>query len=331
MSAVSVPIYLIVLPSIAVLSLLLMVAFRSRERPRLRKRAKQLGELMREGPAAAAAARARMAGSRRREQRTGLADRLLNRILPNQTSLRTRLLRTGKAITPGSYILACVAVSLAAGAAVMVFAGQPLMVAVPAGLAAGLGLPHLAIGYLTKRRANRFVNNMPDAIDTIVRGVRSGLPVTESMAIVAREMGDPVGTEFRRTVDTYRLGRTLPDAMAETARRLDIAEFDFLVVAMSIQQETGGNLGETLANLGDIIRKRKQMRLKIKALTGESRASAWIVGSLPFILYVIINLLNPGYTDILLEDPRGQYLLGGGLTSMAIGLIIMHRLSHFEI
>lgn len=276
---------------------------------------------------AAAARRARRAEAR---QPRSLGGRLAA-LLPDPTFLRTRIARTGYQMSPWSVVASALALTVAVAAALHVLVAQPPMIAVPAGIVLGLGMPYLALGFLAKRRLNKFLNMMPESIDIIVRGVSSGLPVTEAMATVGREMADPIGIEFRRIMDGYRLGRPLGYALAETARRLGLPEFNFLVVAMSIQQETGGNLAETLSNLADIIRKRRQMRLKVKALTGEAKASAMVVGSLPFLLFVVINFMNPGYTDIFFSDPRGHMMLGAGLIAMALGLLIMNKIANFDI
>ena len=251
--------------------------------------------------------------------------------LPELVFLRERIARTGRSVSPWRLIGACGAASAILALILVGVLGQPVGLAVPLGLVVGLGVPYLALGMLAKRRLNRFVNMMPEAIDVIVRGVRSGLPVTEAMAHVGREMDDPIATEFRRIIDSYRLGRPLGQAMADTARRLNVAEFNFLVVALTIQQETGGNLAETLANLADIIRKRRQLRLKVKALTGEAKSSAAVVGSLPFLLFLVINYMNPEYTSFFFNDPRGMMMLGAGLGSMVIGMAIMYKIANFEI
>ena len=171
----------------------------------------------------------------------------------------------------------------------------------------------------------------PDAIDLMVRGLRSGLPVIESVAAAGRELADPVGTEFRRIADAVRFGQALEDAMWDTAARLDTPEFKFFVISLAVQRETGGNLAETLGNLSDILRRRRQMRLKIKAMSSEARASAMILGSLPFIMFAIIYLMNPGYEAMLFTDPRGRIMLFGGLLLMGAGIAVMRKMVRFEI
>jgi tight adherence protein B len=184
---------------------------------------------------------------------------------------------------------------------------------------------------MIRKRLARFIALFPDAIDLIVRGLKSGLPVIESVAAAGREMADPVGSEFRRIADAVKFGQTLEDAMWETAARLDTPEFKFFVISLAVQRETGGNLAETLGNLSDILRRRRQMRLKIKAMSSEARASAMILGSLPFVMFGIVYLMNPGYESMLFTDPRGRLVLIGGLVIMATGIAVMRKMVRFEI
>ena len=163
------------------------------------------------------------------------------------------------------------------------------------------------------------------------RGLRSGLPVTESIAAVGREMPEPVGIEFHRIADGVRMGKSLESAMWEVASRIDVPEYRFLIIAMAIQKETGGNLAETLGNLADLIRRRRQLRLKIKAMSAEARASAMIIGSLPFIMFTLLMLVNSAYMMTLFQSLRGEIMLGVAVSWMGIGWATMTKMIHFEI
>ena len=165
----------------------------------------------------------------------------------------------------------------------------------------------------------------------MVRGLRSGLPITESIRTAGAEIVAPVGTELQNVTDSVRLGAKMEEALWETSRRLDIQEFNFFTIALAIQSETGGNLAETLANLSDVLRRRRQLKLKIKALSSEAKASAYIIGSLPFIMALLIYLINPGYISELWTDPRGMFLVGIGFTSFGIGIGVMYKMVKFEI
>jgi tight adherence protein B len=187
------------------------------------------------------------------------------------------------------------------------------------------------VGFLVNRRLNKFTSLFPEAIDLIVRGLKSGLPVSESIRTVGAEVPDPIGVEFRTVSDAVSLGQSLEEALWDAAKRLDTPEFKFFVVSLSIQRETGGNLAETLGNLADILRRRRQMRLKIKAMSSEARASAYILGSLPFVVFAAIMMINPGYAFQLFEDPRGHVLLGLGAASLVTGALVMAKMIRFEI
>ena len=268
--------------------------------------------------------------NKRSRKNAANSDKLAKRLLPNPEVLRLRLMRTGLEATLGHYLLACVGVSVVAGAVAYHYIGIPLA-AVLVGFAVGLGLPHLVVKVLIGRRLNRFNMAFPEAIDLIVRGLKSGLPVTDSFGVIAKESAEPVRSEFRRVVEYLALGKTLEEALWLMAARIGTPEFNFFVVAMSVQRETGGNLAETLENLGDILRKRKQTKLKIKALSAEARASALIIGVLPFVMFGIIYSINPYYIDDLWKDQRGIVLLVIGLLWLFSGFGVMAKMVRFEI
>jgi tight adherence protein B len=209
--------------------------------------------------------------------------------------------------------------------------GAPVLLAILVGLFVGTGLPHFVVGKLIKRRVNKFNTNFPDAIDLMVRGLRSGLPITETLGIVSSEVPGPVGFEFRAVADRMKIGRTMDAALQETADRLGTAEFQFFTITLAIQRETGGNLAETLSNLADVLRKRAQMKLKIRAMSSESKASAMIVGALPFIVFGLVWFINPAYMQGFFSDQRLIVAGLGGLMWMGIGVFIMAKMVNFEI
>jgi tight adherence protein B len=189
----------------------------------------------------------------------------------------------------------------------------------------------MVVKKLTERRLDKFTKLFPEAIDLIVRGLRSGLPITESISSVGQELDDPIGIEFRRMSDSIKLGKPLEDALEEAAERLATPDFKFFVIAISIQKETGGNLAETLENLSEILRKRLQMKLKVKAMSSEARASAMIIGCLPFLLFGVLLFMNYGYVSVLFTDPRGMVMGGGALAAMGLGMFVIGRMIKFEI
>jgi tight adherence protein B len=264
-------------------------------------------------------------------QRDTKLDSYVTRFLPNPALLRSRLERTGHSNwTLGKYGMACVIIA-AIVMILLAIKGVPILLALFIGLTIGLGLPHKAVSYLINRRVNRFTARFPDAIELLVRGLRSGLPISETMGIVGSEVPDPVGAEFRLVGDRVKIGRTLEAALQETADRLGTPEFQFFTITLSIQRETGGNLAETLANLADVLRKRSQMKLKIKAMSSESKASAYIIGSLPFFVFGIIYFVNGHYMQTFFEQTRLMIAGGLGLFWMAIGAFVMAKMISFEI
>ena len=258
-------------------------------------------------------------------------DRLLKRYLPNPEVLRRRLARTGRRISIGEYVLVSTLAGLVMLIGIRLVFGLPVLLSVAGGIVAGVGLPHLITGILLSRREKRFTAHFPDAIDLIVRGLRSGFPVNDSIRSVGEEMPDPVGVEFRAVFNAQKLGQTLEDALWEAAGRVQTPEFKFFVVSLVIQRETGGNLSEILENLSDILRRRRQMGMKVKAMSSEARASAMIIGSLPFIIFGVLLLVSPDYVMQLFTDRRGTILLAGGLVSMALGVAVMAKMVKFEI
>lgn len=245
-------------------------------------------------------------------------------------ALALRLHRTGRTWTVQNYLYTCGGIMAVVTLLVLLKSGS-LALAVAVGIVAGAGLPHMVVGSLIKRRINNFVTKFPDAIELLVRGLRSGLPVTETLGVVSSEIPGPVGEEFKLVTERIRIGRSMEEALQDTADRLDMPEFSFFCITLAIQRETGGNLAETLSNLSDVLRKRAQMKLKIKAMSSESKASAYIVGSLPFFVFTMIYWINPGYLGGFFSDQRLIITGLGGLCWMGIGAFIMAQMVNFEI
>lgn len=245
-------------------------------------------------------------------------------------ALIMRLDRTGRNITVSQYVYASIGLALAVAVLVYLQSGAAAL-SLGVGLLIGAGLPHLVIGYMIKKRTADFNAKFPDGIELLVRGLRSGLPVTETLSVVAEEVPGPVGSEFKGIVERIKIGKTMEDSLQETADRLSIPEFNFFTITLAIQRETGGNLAETLSNLADVLRKRSQMKLKIRAMSSESKASAYIVGSLPFIVFGLIYWINPSYLGTFFTDDRLIVTGIGGLVWMGIGVFIMAKMVSFEI
>lgn len=299
------------------------------------------------GPSGAKAQKRRLEGLRDRHARGGAIsvedkmrrittaqdtrmDSFAARFLPNPALLKKRLAMTGKEWSVGKYVVINLAILVVIGF-VLLAKGAPALLALFAAMMVGLGLPHMAVGFMIKRRIQNFTVRFPDAIDLLVRGLRAGLPISETLGVVAGEIPGPVGDEFRLVTDKMKIGRTMETALQETADRLGTPEFQFFCITLAIQRETGGNLAETLGNLADVLRKRAQMKLKVKAMSSESKASAYIVGSLPFIVFAMIWMINNEYMMNFLKDERLMITGLGGLVWMAIGGFIMAKMVNFEI
>lgn len=252
------------------------------------------------------------------------------RFIPNPALLRKRIAMTGKAWSVGQYGIASLGLTVVI-ALLAYTQGAPLFLALFGGLFVGIGLPHKVVSFLINRRVDKFTTSFPDAIDLLVRGLRAGLPISETLNVVASEIPGPVGEEFRGVSDKIKIGRTMDVALQETADRLGTPEFQFFCITLAIQRETGGNLAETLSNLSEVLRKRAQMKLKIRAMSSESKASAYIVGSLPFIVFTLIMFMNASYMQNFFVDPRLIVAGIGGLVWMAMGAFIMAKMVSFEI
>ena len=263
-------------------------------------------------------------------ERAGKWEGYASTLIPKPALLRKRLEMTGKEISLAKYLGICVGL-LAFVTMAFMFRGAPFILSFLLGVFFGVGGPHFVIGKMIKRRVNKFNSNFPDAIELMVRGLRSGLPITETLGIVAGEIPGPVGVEFRIVADKMKIGRTMEAALQDTADRLGTPEFQFFVITLAIQRETGGNLAETLSNLADVLRKRAQMKLKIRAMSSESKASAYIVGSLPFIVFTLVYMINPHYMGGFFTDQRLMVAGIGGIIWMSIGAMIMAKMVNFEI
>jgi tight adherence protein B len=215
-------------------------------------------------------------------------------------------------------IAAGVTIGLAGG-----IMGFGVALTMPAGIAAGLAGAALLLRLAQGRYQNQFLEPFPDALDLMGRAVKAGLPVFDAMEVAAHEVRAPVGSELQRTLEEMRVGVDVDEALQHTADRIRVPDFRFLAVALKLQRRTGGSLAETLANLSSIIRRRKEIRLKARALSSESRASALVLGLLPFFVGTIMYVLNPKLMSILFSDPRGRFMVGMALLSLVAGIIGM--------
>ncbi|HXZ01869.1 MAG TPA: type II secretion system F family protein [Stellaceae bacterium] len=318
------PMLIVLALGIGVALLCLFLAFGDDSNKQQAKRVDRLKSRGQGGPIAKALQLRRDAGDK------GKISQLVLRYVPRPELLRERLHRTGRSISLGAYGVGCLVVGLI-GAGVALMMGLSLLLALPAAFLAGLWLPHLFIGFLAQRRANLFGKHFPEAVALMVRGLKSGLPITETFQIAGNEVPDPVGGEFRQVSDQIRLGHPPEQALWDAAKRVGTPELKFLVVTLSIQRETGGNLAETLENLDNILRRRRQMKLKVRAMSSEARASAMIIGALPFIMMGVLTLVNSAYISLLFTTERGHHMLMAAAGSLSLGVAIMTKMVKFDI
>jgi tight adherence protein B len=245
-------------------------------------------------------------------------------------SLKSRLLQTGMALTPGRFYMLSVALGIVVFMVALI-AGLPLLGAVGAAFVGSVGLPRWIIGFLIKRRRNKFLNEFPNALDVMVRSIKSGLPLNDALRLIASDGQEPVKTEFRRVIDAQQIGLSIPEACVRMMQTMPLSEVNFFAIVIAIQSQAGGNLSEALGNLSRVLRERKKMKAKVQALSMEAKASACIIGALPFIVSLLVYLTSPHYMMILFTDPRGHIILVGSGIWMSIGIFVMRNMINFDI
>ena len=211
------------------------------------------------------------------------------------------------------------------------FAGAPLLVLPGALLAGALGLPRWFVSLRRARRVKAFLNEFPNALDIIVRAVKSGLPLNDAIRLIANESPEPVKTEFRRIVDSQQVGMSIPDATLRMAETMPCSEASFFGIVIQIQSQAGGNLSEALGNLSRVLRDRKKMKAKVQALSMEAKASAVIIGALPFVVALLVYLSSPNYIMPLFTTSTGNLILGCSGVWMSIGILVMRKMMNFEV
>lgn len=293
------------------------------------KRVKSIGEGLgakRTGDAGAAkrkAMDASMKGLRDREEATKK-----NRAVGK--TVEDKIKQAGLSFPVSYFWIASAAIAVVAGGAVFFF-GFPYYAALGAAFAAGFGLPRWLLGMAIGMRQKKFISQFADAIDVIVRGVKSGLPLGECLRVIARESPQPIAGEFALVVDAVAMGVTVDQALNRMYQRTPIQEVNFFNIVLAIQQKAGGNLSEALGNLSTVLRSRKLLREKIKALSSEAKASAWIIGSLPVIVMLLVYLTTPAYIMTLFTNDFGHLILLGAVVLMSAGIYIMRTMINFQI
>jgi tight adherence protein B len=248
-----------------------------------------------------------------------------------KTALRHRLERAGLEVTPRNYWIASAVCGLLIGLSIWLTAPTLTIIVPLLGMFVGmLGLPRWILARLTRRRQNKFLDEFANAMDIIVRGVKSGLPLGECLGIIARESPEPIGSEFGDLVEQQRVGVPLADAFERMMLRMPLPEVRFFAIVVGIQAQTGGNLSEALGNLSGVLRDRKRLQAKVRALSAEAKASAAVLGSLPIIVMALVYITTPSYIAILWTTKIGQFLLVAAGTWMTCGILIMKKMINFK-
>jgi tight adherence protein B len=208
--------------------------------------------------------------------------------------------------------------------------GPGLVAAAAIGFAGAFGLPRWMLSFLKKRREAKFLNGFPDAVDIIVRGVKAGLPLLDCMKMIATEAPEPLKTEFRVIVETQAVGMPLGEACNKLYERTPVPEANFFAIVISIQQKAGGNLSEALGNLSRVLRDRKKMKSKIRAMSQEAKASAGIIGALPVAVMTLVYVTSPQYISLLFTEPLGNVMLAGSAAWMTMGVLVMKKMINFD-
>jgi tight adherence protein B len=292
------------------------------------KRIKALQGDVRVNRATADASRTRE--TRRKELQQSLRAQTAALEKKKKATLRDRIFQAGMKIKPAAYIRNSVIVGIVV-AALCFMLQLDLLYCLVFGVAGGYLLPTMYLGHRRKRYRNNFLDELPNAVEAIVRGVKAGMPLNDSMRLVAKEAKEPIKSDFQRVVDQQSVGMTIQEAVVSLYERVPVAEVNFFIVVITVQAQAGGNLSEALTNLSRVLRNRKKMKAKVKAMSSEAKASAGIIGSLPIIVAVLVSLTTPGYLLPMIQTPIGNILLGVAGLLMFIGGFIMNRMIQFDV
>ena len=268
--------------------------------------------------------------TRRRQVQDTLKEIEAKQRRQKRVTLRTKLMQAGLNVKPQSYYIFCVVLGLTGGLLFLVSGFSPF-ISLLGMIVCGVGLPRWLLGRRIRSRQAKFVTEFANAIDIIVRGIRSGLPLADCMEIIATEAPEPVRSEFVELVEQQRIGIPLSKAFMRLYERVPLQEVSFFSIVIAIQAQTGGNLAEALSNLSGVLRDRYRMQAKVKALSAEAKASAMIIGSLPFIMSLLIYLVNRDYIMVLFTDQRGWVALGIAAGMMSTGIFVITKMIRFEI
>lgn len=248
---------------------------------------------------------------------------------PRRPPLNVKIAQAGLSWSNNQFLMISAGLGLFALVTVFITAGS-LLPALAAAFAAGFGLPRWLLSFLKKRREAKFLDHFPDGVDVIVRGIKAGLPLLDSIKIIALDSQEPIKSEFRAIVETQTIGMPIGEACAKLFERIPLAEANFFGIVISIQQKAGGNLSEALGNLSRVLRERKKMKAKIQAMSMEAKASAMIIGALPICVGTLVWLTSPNYIELLWTSDMGRFMIAGCAMWMGIGIFVMKKMINFD-
>jgi tight adherence protein B len=270
----------------------------------------------------------RHAPKTRREQVEGSLKQLENR-QAKSVPLSVKISQAGLTWSKRRFFITCAVLGIIAFLAVVTIGGG-LLAGIGAAFVAGCGLPLWLLKFLKKRREAKFLAGFPDAVDIIVRGIKAGLPLLDSLRIITTDAPEPLKSEFRTILETQAIGMPIGEACGKLYDRIPVPEANFFGIVIGIQQKAGGNLSEALGNLSKVLRERKKMKAKIQAMSMEAKASASIIACLPFAVMIIVYITSPDYIELLWTEPRGRVMLAATATWMTIGILVMKKMINFD-
>jgi tight adherence protein B len=272
----------------------------------------------------------RNAAKSRREQVEGTLKELEARqVKARSVPLAKKISQAGLSWSKRRYIITSVALGIG-GFLLFYVVDAGLLPALGVGFAAGFGLPMWILNYLKRRREAKFLNAFPDAVDTIVRGIKAGLPLLDSMRMIASDAPEPLKSEFQSIIETQAIGMPIGDACGKLYEHIPVAEANFFGIVIAIQQKAGGNLSEALGNLSRVLRDRKKMKAKIQAMSMEAKASAAIIACLPVAVMLLVYVTSPQYISLLWTEPMGRVMLAGCAAWMSMGVLVMRKMINFD-
>ncbi|MDG3575430.1 type II secretion system F family protein [Rhizobium sp. YJ-22] len=283
------------------------------------------------GKAKAARERVQDAAKRRKSMQDSIKEMEKRSEQKNRSlSIREKLAQTGLPLTMKHFYIGSTGLGIVTFAIAFLLSGS-LPIAAGLAFAASMGLPRWVVAYLISRRKKKFLEEFPNSLDVMVRSIRSGLPLNDAMRMIASDGQEPVRSEFLRVVEAQQMGFSIPEACSRMTQTMPLQELSFFAIVIAIQSQAGGNLSEALGNLARVLRERKKMKAKVAALSMEAKASAAIIGALPFIVALLVYITSPHYIMILFTDPRGHLILGISGIWMSIGIFVMKNMVSFDI